>query len=54
MIKLRCYCEHTGEHIWEHFENLMGTHWEQGGKQKIPLSSPPLKKKKTGLFMSAC
>jgi hypothetical protein len=56
MIKLRCYWKHTGERIWEHSENLMGTHCEQGEKQKIPLSSPlpPLKKKKTGLFMSAC
>jgi hypothetical protein len=36
-------------------ENLIGTHWEQGKqKQKIPISLPPLsKKKKIGLFMSA-
>jgi hypothetical protein len=26
-IKVRCYGEHVGEHI----ENLMGTHWELKG-----------------------
>jgi hypothetical protein len=29
-IKVRCYGEHVGEHI----ENLMGTHWELKGKHK--------------------
>jgi hypothetical protein len=29
---------------------MMGAHWEQGKKQKIPLPPHPLKKKEPGLF----
>jgi hypothetical protein len=38
-IKLRCYMKHLGRTTWElgePFKNVMGTHWEQGKKQKIP------------------
>ncbi len=46
----------TQRNLWEPHGNIMGTHWEQGKKQKIPfphLPSPP-KRKKTGLLLSAC
>jgi hypothetical protein len=37
--KARCYGEHVGEHI----ENLMGTHWELGKfKNKKKILLPPL------------
>ncbi len=51
IIKLRCYWEHIGDYIWEHWEldgNTLGTR-EKNKKSLSPLS--PLKKKKTGLFM---
>ncbi len=47
-IKPRCYWEHLGEHIWEHFENLMGT------REKTKNPCPPFfEKEKSGPFMSA-
>jgi hypothetical protein len=52
--KPRCYWEHLGERILEHFENLMGTHWEQVNLFLKSLSPRPLGKKKTGPPMSAC
>jgi hypothetical protein len=33
---------------------ILGTHWEQGGKTKNPSPPTPSKRKKTGQFMSAC
>jgi hypothetical protein len=67
-IKPRCYWEHLEEPIWEQFENLR-TFWEfdvdwmralwehignKGRKQKKNSLFPPLKKEKTGSFMSSC
>jgi hypothetical protein len=34
------------EHIWEQFENLMGTHWEQGKKTTNPSPPAPSKNRK--------
>ncbi len=52
-IKHRCFCEHLEEHFgspWEHDGNTLGTR----RKNQKSVSPCPLKKKKTGLFMSAC
>jgi hypothetical protein len=38
---------------WEHDENTLGTHWEQGKNQK-KLPPPDPQKEKTGPLMSAC
>jgi hypothetical protein len=51
-IKPRCYWEHLGECIWEHFENLMRTDGNKG-KNKKSMFPPPFRKGKTGPFMSA-
>ncbi len=47
-IKVRCYGEHVGEHIenlmgthWEYKGNIMGTHWEQGKNEKKTFYPPP-------------
>jgi hypothetical protein len=44
--KPRCYWEHLGERIREHFENLMGTHWEQVKNTKNPSPHAPSERKK--------
>jgi hypothetical protein len=45
-LKPRCYWEHLGEQIWEHFGNFLGTGGEHIGKKgeknkkKNPLPHP--------------
>jgi hypothetical protein len=53
-----------GQTIWDKTQELLGTSWgmhlgtfwEQGKntKESLFFPSPPLKRKKIGLFMSAC
>jgi len=51
-LKLRSYWEHLREDNGEHFENLMGIHWEQVNP---PLPYPPqTQKKKTKPPPSTC
>ncbi len=53
-IKPRCYWEHLGEWISEHFGNLMGTNWEQRRKPKTPCCPPPRAQKEKHWIVHEC